>query len=395
MLLPNGVNVITTPIPDTPLVRVDFLFLGAQWLQNHPLQARFAFSQLKEGTGRYNGDTLAETLDYYGATVTTSCSLSYASVTLHCLQKFLEPVYDIVLSMMTEPLYEQKKLDLALSQGRTTWQIQHQKVDTLCKEELYRRLYGSQHPMGQFPTLTDYDTLTPDLLHAYHQAHIRSSYKAVLVTGNVEELKELEEIMDVKETNSLSSKNLQSTEEHHVCLESGLPRVQAAVRLGCLLPTPAHPDMPLLRLVVTLLGGYFGSRLMSNIREKRGYTYGINATLYNVPHNNALVIACETATKYAEAVVSETRRELQRLCEEPVGEDELQMVKNYMEGQYCRRYERSFNYPQVLMNLIATGRTPDNVAAEQHLQQQAISDDVLRIARQYLRPERFIDCVVV
>ena len=395
MQFPQGVNVITIPIPDTPLVRVDFLFLGAQWVQNHPLQARFAFSQLREGTRRYEGDTYAETLDYYGATVTTACNLSYASVTLHCLQKFLEPVYDIVLSGITEPLYEQKKLDLALSQGRTTWQIQHQKVDTLCKEELYRRLFGPQHPMGHFPTLADYDTLTPDLLHAYHQAHIRSNYQAVLVTGNVEDFKDLEAVKEVNATNSFPVKQVLSTEEQHVRLESGLPRVQAAVRLGCLMPTFDHPDMPLLRLAITLLGGYFGSRLMSNIREQRGYTYGINAILYYVPYNNALVIACETATQYAEAVVGEVRRELQRLCDEPVGEDELQMVKNYMEGQDCRRNERSFNYPQVLMNLIPTGRTPDKVAAEQRLQQQATPDDVQRIARWYLRPERFIDCVVV
>ena len=148
-------------------------------------------------------------------------------------------------------------------------------------------------------------------------------------------------------------------------------------------------------VAVTLLGGYFGSRLMSNIREKRGYTYGINATIYSVPHDNALVIACETATQYAEAVVDEVRRELQRLCDESVGEDELQMVKNYMEGQYCRRHERSFNYPRLLMNLIATGRTPDDVAAGHLIQQQATPDDVQRIARLYLRPERFLDCVVM
>ena len=91
--------------------------------------------------------------------------------------------------------------------------------------------------------------------------------------------------------------------------------------------------MPLLRLAVTVLGGYFGSRLMSNIRERRGLTYGINATLYNVPHDNALAIACETATPSAEAVVSEVYAELQRLCDEPVPEDELQMVKQYMTGQ--------------------------------------------------------------
>lgn len=395
MQFPQGVNVITTPIPDTPLVRVDFLFLGSQWLQRYPLQARFAFSQLKEGTQRYEGDVLAEMIDSYGATVTTSCYLANASVTLLCLDRYLDSVYDLVHSMMTEPLYAPDKLELALSQGRTSWQIQHQKVDTLCKEELYRRLYGCQHPMGRFPVLADYDMLTPDLLREYHQKYIRHDDMTVLVTGATAPAGNLNstristsavaDIFPVPDTLEAGSARI----------ESGLPRVQAAVRLGCLLPTPAHPDMPLLRLAVTLLGGYFGSRLMSNIREKRGYTYGINAAIYNIPFHNALVIACETATQYAEAVVAEVRRELQRLCDEPVGEDELQMVKNYMEGQYCRRHERSFNYPKVLMNLIVAGCTPNDIEADHLVQQKATPNDIRRIACQYLRPERFIDCVVV
>lgn len=384
-----------TPIPDTPLVRVDFMFFGAQWLQSHPLQARFAFSQLKEGTSRYEGDVLAETLDYYGATVTTNCSLSYASVTLLCLQRFFGPVYDLVHSMLTEPLYAQDRLELALSQGRTAWQIQHQKVDTLCKEELYRRLFGATHPMGRFATLDDFETVTPDLLHAYHQQYIQPSNMAVLVTGAEIPVEALQEGSAPTPTICKTFPIQTDSEEHSFRLESGLPHVQASVRLGCLLPSPNHPDTPLLRLVVTLLGGYFGSRLMSNIREQRGYTYGIYATIFNVPHDNALVIACETATQNADAVVSEVHQELQRLCEEPVGEDELQMVKNYMEGQYSRRFERSFNYPQVLMNLIAAGRTPDDIAVDRQIQQRATPEDVQRIARQYLRPERFIDCVVV
>ena len=180
-----------------------------------------------------------------------------------------------------------------------------------------------------------------------------------------------------------------------VRLESGLPRVQAAVRLGCLLPSPGHPDMPLLRLAVTLLGGYFGSRLMSNIREQRGYTYGIHATIFNVPHDNALVIACETATQYADAVVNEVRSELQRLCDEPVGEDELQMVKNYMEGQFCRRTECSFNYPQLLMNLLSTGRNMDDLRQEHQRIQNATPSEIIEVCRRYFQPDRFFSCIVI
>ena len=232
--------------------------------------------------------------------------------------------------------------------------------------------------------------------------HIQPSSLSVLVTGNYDDalldiLRSGQEVT-VDDSTPISSiyeqKPVQTSTERHISIDSHLPRVQAAVYLGCLLPPPSDPDMPLLRLASTLLGGYFGSRLMSNIRERRGLTYGINSTIFNIPYDNALVIACETSTQHAEEVVSEVKRELQRLCDDLVGDDELQMVKNYMEGKSCRRNERSFNYPQVLMNLIATGRTPDDLVANRRRQQAATPADIQRIARQYLSPERFVSCIV-
>ena len=391
-----------TIVPDTQLVRLDYVFLGSQWLQNHPLQARFAFSQLKEGSVRYDDGSLTEWLENYGVTLSTQTNLSYSTVTVYCMHRHLQQVVSILNSMFTEPVFPEDKLSLALSQARTNWQIQHQKVATVCKEEFYRQLYGPQHPMGCFPALADYDMLTTQHLRDFHHRYIRPNYMTLLLTGCIDDkdLRMLENYVGTDDKvihyNTLyQPKTPVSSDERTHRIHTGQDHVQAAVRVGCLLPPANHPDMPMIRLVTTLLGGYFGSRLMSNIRERRGLTYGINATIYNVPHDNALSIACETATQSAEEVVREVYGELQRLCEDGVPEDELQMVKQYMKGQACRRYERSFNFPQVQMNLLATGRTFDDLTQEQNIQQMATPDDVQRMAKRYFAPERFTDCVVV
>ncbi len=391
-----------THIPDTNLVRIDFVFLGAQWLQTHALQARLAFSQLKEGTQQYSSETLARRLDYYGATLSTSCNLSYSAVTIHCLHRHLPSVIPYIASMFAEPLYPDAQLQIALSQGRTAWQIQHQKVDALCKEGLYRQLFGTQHPMGRFPTLADYATITPQHLHDYHERCISPAFMVPLVTGCFDDtdLLLIERLFGVKAGTRPSAfafepKPIRTSDERHAHIHTGEEeRLQAGVRFGRLLPPATHPDMPLLRLAVMVLGGYFGSRLMTEIRERQGLTYGINATVYNIPNDNALVIATETATQHVERLQRQVLAELQRLCDEPVPEDELQMVKQYLYGQNCRRYEHNFNYPQVLMSLLATGRSVEDLDREQQLQLQATPEQLLDICQRYFRPEDFMSCVV-
>lgn len=392
---------LLTPIDDTELVRIDYVFLGSQWLQTHPLQARLTFSQLKEGSVRFRDGKLTELLENYGATLTTQSTLSYSTVTVYCLHRYLNDVLSMVHSMLVEPTYPEDKFSLALSQARTKWQIQHQQVATLCKEAFYRQLYGEQHPMGRFPTLTDYDTLSTQDLRDYYRNYVRPSYMSLMLTGRFDEsdqrLVEHSAVTDAEDTPVpfvFPTITPVMSAERERRIDTDTDHVQAAVRLGRLLPPANHPDMPLIRLLTTVLGGYFGSRLMSNIREQRGLTYGINATIYNVPHDNALVIATETATQYVDEVIEQVRYELRRLQDEPIGEDELQMVKRYMEGNACRNYERNFSYPQLLMNLLATGRTIDDLNRERQLIQNATSDELLELCRRYFRPDDFYSCVV-
>ena len=126
--LKNNIEVQLLHLDDTQLVRIDFMFRGGQWLEKRPQQARFAFSQLKEGTKTYSADTIAERLDFLGASITSSTNLSYSYLTLQCLRKYLKEVLQVVSSMLNEPLYDATKLRIALDQARATFIINQQKV---------------------------------------------------------------------------------------------------------------------------------------------------------------------------------------------------------------------------------------------------------------------------
>ena len=115
------------------------------------------------------------------------------------------------------------------------------------------------------------------------------------------------------------------------------------------------PDYLKARVMVTLFGGYFGSRLMSNIREEKGYTYGISAGIAPYPGQGILVINTETANEFVEPLVREVYHEIDRLQNDPVPEDELFMVKNYMLGEMCRSYESAFSLADAWMFVQVSG----------------------------------------
>ena len=106
--------------------------------------------------------------------------------------------------------------------------------------------------------------------------------------------------------------------------------MQSAVKMGCTTITREHPDYPKLRVLMTLFGGYFGSRLMSNIREDKGYTYGISAGVVFYPDSGLLIVSTETDNEYVEPLIQEVYHEIDRLHLDPVSAEELRIVRNYM-----------------------------------------------------------------
>lgn len=397
--LSNGIEALLLHMEDTELVRIDYMFRGGQWLQTQPLQARFALKGMQEGTDEFSAQLINSRLDNYGAMLSLVANLSYSHLTLTCLRRHLADILPIVSSMLNHPLYDDGQMQTPLSQGRTQWQVRHQQVETLGKELVYECLYGRQHPLGRAVQIEDYDHINSGVLRAYHQRAIGAATCTMLLSGcfTDADIAQVERTLEGKASSAVTllPSPIESASTAHVVKKTpDFPTVQSAVRSGILLPESTHPDMPLVRLAATILGGYFGSRLMTNIRERAGYTYDIHGTIYNVPFGNAYVISTETPLAVAEKVVDEIRNELNRLIREPVGQQELQNVKNYITGNALRRYEWNFNLPPLCMNLLSSGRTLDDIVRENTLQSQATPEDLMRVCAQYFSPDRFINCIV-
>lgn len=396
----NGMPLYILNLGESDVIRMDLVIKAGSWLQSQSLQALFTNRMLREGTRSYTAAVIAEKLDYYGAMLQLTVSSEYAYVTLYSLTKYLAETLAVVESLVKEPLFPDKELGIIKENNIRQFQINRKKVDFLAHRSLMRALYGVGHPCGRYPEEPDYQCITPALLRSFYDKFYHSGNCLVFLSGKVSE----ESICLVETT--LGNEPFGKTaplahNEIPLPMTSADKRIfveredamQSAVRMGMLSIDKKHPDYLKLNIVSTLLGGYFGSRLMSNIREEKGYTYHISASLLSYPDSGLFVINAETDNEFVEPLIKEVYREIDRLHQEPVGEQELNMVKNYMLGDMCRNFESAFSLADN-WTFILTANLPFTYPEEMWQSVREItSAEVQDLAIRYLHPEKLIEVV--
>lgn len=399
-ILPNGVPLNVIDAGDCEVMRIDLLMPGGRWQQTAPLQALFTNRMLREGTHRYTAARLAEQLDYYGAWLELSAAAEHSFVTLYTLNKYLPQTLDVLESVIKEPLFPDERLQVVIDNNVQQFKVNCSKVDFLAHRRLMQCLFGRLHPSGRLVEEEDYRRITAPLLRSFYRSHYHSQGCVIYLSGRVtdEACRRVERIFGTEPFGQVGCTEPAATYQPQS--DAGkrffIPRqgaLQSAVRMGSLAPDRHHPDFLKLRVLVTLLGGYFGSRLMSNIREEKGYTYGIGASLVPYPGHSVLVINSETANEYVNPLIAEVYRELERLQNEPVSDAELAMVRNYLLGELCRNYESPFSLADAWI-FVHTSRFPDTHFADS-LQaiKETTSDDIRRLAQLYLCKETLKEVV--
>lgn len=350
IVMPNGVPLNVLNAGDNEVVRIDILVEGGRWQQSQPLQALFTNRMLREGTSRYTAVEIAEKLDYYGAWLELSSASEYAYITLHSLNKYLPQTLEILESIVKEPVFPKKELGVIVDNNVQQFLVNSSKVDFLAHRGLVKAVYGEHHPSGRLVEKEDYYRISPSVLQEFYDRHYHSVNCSIYLSGKVNEdcIRRIEMLFGNEPFGKGFSKPEKkeytpvSSAEKRIFIEHA-DAMQSAVRMGMLSLERNHPDYLKARVLVTLFGGYFGSRLMSNIREEKGYTYGISAGIMPYSGQGMLVINAETANEFVEPLIGEVYHEIDRLQNELVAPEELSMVKNYMLGDMCRSYESAFS----------------------------------------------------
>ena len=398
--LKNGIPLNILNIGTEDVVRFDILIGAGQWHQTQSLQAMFTNRMLREGTNTMDSQRIAEILDYYGAMLELSSSVNYGFITLYSLNKYFSQTLAVVTEMLLCPTFPEKELGIVLDMNKQRFLVNSSRVEMKGRKALNRSLFGNAHPLGRFAEAGDYDLITPDILRSFYRQYYHSGNCSIYVSGKVtpEITHCIEEALgnhvwgEVKEILPIQPIAPQPTTEKRVFVDSP-DALQSSVKLGGFVMDRLHPDFLKARVMTTLFGGYFGSRLMSNIREEKGYTYGIGAGIVTYPDTSVLVISTEAGNEYVEAIIKETYKEMDRLQQDLVPQAELDMVKNYMLGDWCRSYEGPFSMSDAWI-YIETGGL-DNQFFHRSIDaiQSITREEIRELAQKYLYKENLIEVV--
>lgn len=398
--LKNGIplHVIRAGMED--VVRFDLLIGAGQWNQTQALQAMFTNRMLREGTSSLTSQQIAEKLDYYGAMMELSSSVNCGFITLYSLNKYFPQTIELVADMLMNPTFPEKEMEVVVEVNKQRFLINSTRVEMMGRKRLNRALFGEAHPLGRYAEVEDYDRLSPEVLKSFYHQHYHSGNCSIYLSGKItpEIIQSVERALgdapwgEVSQASSFQPITPQPEvgKRFFVQKEDAL---QSSIKLGGFVMDRLHPDFLKARVMVTLFGGYFGSRLMSNIREDKGYTYGIGAGIVTYPGVSVLAISTEAANEYAEAVITEVYKEMDRLCNEHVPQTELDMVKNYMLGDWCRSYEGPFSLSDAWIYVETGGLDKEFFVRSIDAIQSITCEEVQALAQKYLCKENLIEVI--
>lgn len=400
LTLSCGIPVHLVNVPNTEMVNFCMMFGGGQWNQDCCLQSDFAMQQITSGSQNMSCEVIEEKLDYYGATITAGANLSFVYVKVDCVKRNFAEAIKIFQEVLNAPSYDLQRLQMALEEGMMAYKLSQQRVGQMCKRLYYQSLLGNLHPASNFPVEESYSQLSREDVLRYWHKNLRNDNARIILSGNVDEdvIKVVDECFG---SSSIIEAKPFDFRHHYVPCNSGrfesnieVPSVQSCIRMGTVLPDNSHKDYPALQLFSTIIGGYFGSRLMKNIRERLGFTYGIGSMIHRIPHNNIFIIATETPREHVNQCVDEIINEIRLLQTQPISGDELKLTLNYITGQLCRSTEISLKLPDVLMGQIVLGHSLDAYVELQRAMRVLTADDLMRVANEYFSIDNILTAVV-
>ncbi len=392
--LDNGIEVYELSGGSTAMVKIDLLLPAGARFQPIPLCALAANRLLTEGTAGYTSAEISEKIDYHGAYLQGSADKDHAALTLLSPLRHFEALLPLFAEVISEPAFPLHELEIFREKQRQRYLIDQQKVRVLAHSGFSEAMFGPSHPYGYRLQLSDFSQLTRDHLVDFHQQHYMKGGWRLVVSGQVDS--SVRALLN-RALGSVLFKDSGCSEKELPLLpmpvSSGfVPRdeaVQSALRLGRIVPGRSHPDYVGLTVLNTLLGGYFGSRLMQNLREEKGYTYGIQSAIVSLVKSSYLVILSEVGSEVTRPALEEITHEMVRLIDQETDEEELGRVKNQMEADMIRSLDGPFAKADLLASLLDHNLPLSSIESAMAEIRSITQQRVRQLAQTYLSPSSF------
>ena len=394
IFLDNGIPVFLLHAGIQDVCRIDFTFNAGAWQQHVPLQSAMTNAMLQEGCGSYSARQIAEIFDFHGAYLQLSADQHFGIISLVSLTKHLPRLMPLMECLVKKAFFPLNEFETLVKRRKQRFLLENEKVKVLCQKKFSEMLFGEDHPYSQTVIADDFEKLQLSALTDFYRECYHSTNCEILVAGRFGQ--ELPGLLnrhfggnDWESRKSVSADFSIGSSSRKLIHVNKPDAIQSAIRTGRILVTKDHPDYHPLQVLITVLGGYFSSRLMLNIREQKGFTYGVGSSFISLNKAGYLVIATEVDKKYEQVTLAEIFRELGKLRTECIGGEELNRVRQYLLGEFVRDLDGPFSLAQVFREVHEFGL--DYSFYEKYYQTiMTVDPEQLRqLAETYFREEDF------
>ncbi|NRA12140.1 MAG: insulinase family protein, partial [Crocinitomicaceae bacterium] len=320
--------------------------------------AGFVNGLLFSGTPDKNSIEINSQINALGGFLESGISVENSTISMYCLKENLIPILKIVLDAIQNVAFIEKEVNEYLADRKVGHNVSLEKVSFLAQREFQQRLFASNDIYSTALKMSDFETLTTEKLKNFHSDYYLNGLEKVVIVGDLTE-SDIDFIIESTKPFVNSKERSYATDLSNEPGSFNVPKegaLQCAIRIGRILFNKNHEDYLDFLILNTIFGDYFGSRLMSNIREDKGYTYGIGTLVAELNNTGYFMIATEVGKDVLEPTLKEIKFELNRLRTELVGEEELQLVRNYMLGQLLKSADGPYAMTDLFLSVEVHGK---------------------------------------
>jgi len=352
---------------------------------------------LNEGTATRTPHEIAEVFDFYGAYFNPVAEKDNAFVTLFTLNKYLENTLPTYFDAVMNSTMPEKELDTVLQRRLNNYLIESEKTSFLAREAFFENLFGANHPYGIKIKKEYYSEINRNDLMHFYKNHYQTGDFELILSGQITDkvLNQVEKTfgnIEVSETTNSVGEISFENKSNLIVIEKA-DAVQSSIRMGLPSVTKLHPDYIGLKILTTIFGGYFGSRLMKNIREEKGYTYGIHAMLVSLSQSGYIAVAADVKANHAKDAIVEIKNEIVKLQTELISPNELALVKNYMMGELLQNLDGPMAISEAYKGVIQFGYGFNFHEDLKTTILNITSEKLMELARRYLDIEKMTTVV--
>lgn len=397
--LRNGVNVYAVNAGAEEVLSFEWVFFAGNWQEEKNLVAATTNFLLRNGTSKKSAFQINEHFEYYGSYLNRACYNETATITLHCLSKHVTELLPMVKELITDSTMPQNELDVYRQNMKQRLKVNLKKSDFVASRLIDVYLYGENHPYGKYSKEEDFNELSREELLQYYKKYYQEGKMILFVAGKLPA--NLAQLLDdnfgdlPNKTNDAPAIIVKPSVEKKFRVTNDEAGVQGSIRIARPFPNRHHPDFLKVQVLNALFGGFFGSRLMSNIREDKGYTYGIYSYLLNHVHESGWMISTEAGKDVCEATIAEVYKEMKDLREELVEDEELLLVRNYMMGGLLGDLDGPFQIMARWKNIVLNGLTEQYFYESINTIKSLSPKEIQDLSQKYLQPDDFYELVVV